>query len=134
MKSKYIEVLSTIYNVDIVIVNRYTTLEDLKEKYVYYDGVELDNSILDCQASTSRCKDKETGKPCIIVKDNRDSKVKGVNKKLDLINTAAHEAFHVMVDIYWFVGESIDFSQNNESSAYFIGWITQHIYEIWTKK
>lgn len=131
---KHIEVLHTVYEVDIVIANKYVTLEDLKKKYAYYDGVELDNDITASQASTARCIDIKTNRPVVLIKYNCDSSIKGVNKKLDLINTASHEATHAAMYIFSYVREFINTDQSNESLAYLIGWITQHTYEIWTKK
>ena len=133
-KNKHITILNTVYNIDIIIANRHVTLKDLQKKYTYYNGDELEESIIDCQASTTCCKYKNTGKPCILIKDNKDSSVKGINKKLDLINTASHEALHAAIDIYSYIGETINTSESNESLAYFIGWLTQHIYETFTKK
>ena len=50
---------------------------------------------------------KKTNRPIILVRHVRDSKVTTVDKKVDLINTCAHEALHVCMDIYTRIGEKV---------------------------
>ena len=134
-KKKYIDIYPTIYRVDLVVANEAVTLKDLQKKYTYVDGTELDENITaDCIASTSTCRDKETGKYIILVKYVADTKVKGIDKKLDLLDTAAHEATHVIMHIYDFIGEKVFCADSNELLANHIGWATKSIYKTWTKK
>ena len=135
-KKKYIDVYSTIYEVDIVVANEAVTLKDLKERYTYSDGIELDDALIDGIACTCTCQDKTTGRCVVLTKFNHYSTVKGVNKNLDLLNTAAHEATHIVLDIYSFIDQPVNNtgSGSMEHMAYFVGWVTEKVYETWTKK
>ena len=126
-----IDVYPTIYNVDLVVANKYTTIEQLNKVYCDVNNEDLtdDTSI----AYTERGYDRKTDKPVIIVRYVRQSKW-AEDQKLDLINTAAHEALHVCMDIYSKIGEKIFEQDSNELFAYLIGWVTECIYKTWTKK
>lgn len=133
-KKKYIETFNTVYEVDIVIANMNVTLKDLQKTYTYSDGVELDDEMLQSMATTARCKNKLTNRYCVVVKYNKPSSIKGIDKRADLINTAAHEALHTAMDLYSFIGEDVRPNDSNENLAYLVGWITEKIYQVWTKK
>lgn len=130
---KHIDTYKTIYSVDLVVANKDVTLKDLQKKYSTHDDNPLPE-LEDCIACTIYGKNKETGRYTIIVKYNRDSKIKGVNKRLDLVNTAAHEATHVVMAIYDQIGEKVFPQDSNELLSCLIGWATECIYKTWTKK
>ena len=132
-KKKHIDIYETPYGVHIVIANEAVTLEDLRKKYKYCDDEELDDYFTQFIATTAKCIDKATGRHVILVKYNSSTSIKGVDKKLDLINTVSHEALHVALDIYAYIGQDVDVN-NNEALAYFVGWISERIYKTWTKK
>ena len=117
-----------IYSCDLVVANQYTTVEQLKELYCFYDGVELSEDIMDGNASTSKCKDIKTGKAVALVKFNRNSAVKGVDKTLSLINIISHEAAHVALDIYELCNQHIYFG-SPEPFCYLQGWACECIYK-----
>ena len=108
MKSKnkpIIDVYPTIYNVDLVVVNKYVTIEKLNKTY---ETVEHTDIVDDkCIAYTQIGYNKKTNQPVIIVRYCKDSKSTTTDKKLDLINTCAHEALHVCMDIYTKIGEKV---------------------------
>lgn len=134
-KKKYIDTYNTIYDVDIVIVNKNVTLKELRKTYCYSNGEELDDSMKSGVATTCRCKNKKTNRYCSLIVYNHDSTFKDADKRADLINTAAHEALHSALDIYSYIGEeSINPNNPNETLTYFVGWITEKIYKTWTKK
>lgn len=133
-KKKYIETFSTVYGVNIVIANINVTLKDLQKIYTYSDGVELNEDLTSCIASTTNCKNKLTGECCVVIKYNETSDIKGTDKHADLVNTAAHEALHTAMNLYSFIGEPIKPEDSNENLAYLVGWITEKIYQVWTKK
>ena len=133
-KKKHIDTYSSIYPVDLVVANETVTLKDLQKKYSYDNEEELTEDIIEGLATTSRCKDKNTGKYVILVKYNHNTTVKGDDKRLCFINTVSHEAVHVAMDIYSFIGEKVYPNDENELLAYLIGWITQCIYKTLTKK
>lgn len=126
-----IDVYETIYDMDIVVANKYTTVEQLNK--VYCDVQHDDLSEIDAVAYTEVGYDRKTDKAVVIVKYVRDSK-HAKDKKVDLINTAAHEALHVCMDIYSKIGEKVFEQDSNELFAYLIGWVTECIYKTWTKK
>lgn len=127
-----VDTYNTIYEIDLVVANIDTTLEELKKTYCYSDGVELDSAITDGYATTSCCINKKTNKQSILVKHNKQSDIKGEDKKIALINTCAHEAVHVFLDIHRSIGEGVCL-ECQEPTAYFIGWATECIYKTLTK-
>lgn len=133
-KKKYIKTYGTVYGVDIVIANMNVGLTDLTKDYTYSDNIELDEDVMECLASTSTAKNRKTNRYCILVKLNNLSSIKGINKTLDLINTASHEALHAALRLYQFAGQDIDVHANNENLAYLVGWLTEIIYGVWTMK
>ena len=131
-KNSIIDTYTTIYYVDIVVANKYTTLEELKELYTYSDGVELDDNVTNHECSTSTCIRKSDNKDCILVKYNRPSDIVGVNKKEDFINTISHEAGHVVMDIYWHMGQRIT-DDSQEPFCYLLGYAAECIYKTLSK-
>lgn len=127
-----IDTYSSIYPVDLVVANKYTTLEELKELYIYSDGVELDEHIMDYSATTSTIKRKSDNKFCILVKYNRSAGYV-CDAKLEFINTCSHEATHVALDIYEFVGQDVC-NCSSEPFCYLQGWATECIYRTLTRK
>lgn len=128
MNKSIIDTYTTIYYVDIVVANKYTTIEELKQLYTYCDGAELDDRVTDCECTTSACTRISDNKNVILVKYNRDSAVKGTNKQLDLINTAAHEAGHVVLDIYDHMNQQVC-NCSPEPFCYLLGYVAECIYK-----
>ena len=133
MKNKHIDTYTTVYPVYLVVANEAVTLEDLKKDFVYSDKNELDEDVLDCQCSTSKVYNKKTNRYCMLVKFNHRTDYKDDDKTTDLINTAAHEAGHVVLDIYDFIGASVDIN-NQEPFTYELGYIAECIYKTLIKK
>ena len=127
-KKSIIDTYPTIYFVDIVVANEYTTLEELKELYTYSDGVELDDQIITGNATTATCTRKSDNKSVCLVKYNRDCRIKGIDKKSDLINTVCHEAGHVTLDIYEAMGQQIC-NCSPEPFCYLLGYASECIYK-----
>ena len=132
MKKSRIDVYPTIYNVDLVVANKYTTIKEINKRYETVERKEFeeDSSI----AFTERGYDKKTGKAIILVKYNHEYNVKGTDKKLDLVNTCAHEALYVCMNIYSKIEENVYKDDSNELLAYLIGWVTECIYRTLTRK
>ena len=126
-----VDIYETIYDIDIVVANRYTTVEQLNKTYCTVNHEDLTDA--DAVAYTECVYDRKTDRPVIIVRYIRQSKW-AEDQKSDLINTAAHEALHVCMDIYSKIGEKIFEQDSNELFAYLIGWVTECIYKTWTKK
>lgn len=133
MKNKHIDTYTTVYPVYLVVANEAVTLEDLKKDFVYSDKGELDEDILNCQCSTSKVYNKKTNRYCMLVKFNHRTDYKDDDKTTDLVNTVAHEAGHVVLDIYDFIGASVDIN-NQEPFTYELGYIAECIYKTLTKK
>lgn len=132
-KNSIIDTYSTIYYVDIVVANKYTTIDELKELYTFSDGEELNDSILGCECTTSTCTRKADNKDCILVKYNRDCKIVGLNKTVELINTIAHEAGHCVLDIYDHMNQRVC-NCSSEPFCYLLGYIAGCIYTTLSKK
>lgn len=132
-RKSIIDTYTTIYYVDIVVANKYTTLEELQELYEFSNEEELTEDIMKSDCSASRCRRKSDGKACILIKHNCSCKIKGVNKHLDLINTVAHEAGHAVLDIYEYIGQDIC-NCSPEPFCYLLGYIAECTYKTLTKK
>lgn len=124
-----IKTIRIIYEVDVAIANQHTTLAQLRKRFTHRNGAELTEEITDCEATTTLCKNKKTNRTTILVKHNRPNSCKDIDKKLNLINVSAHEAVHVMLDIYWAIGDYANLD-SQEPTAYFIGWMTEEIYKV----
>ena len=119
---------SSIYQVTLVVANEFVELEYLRKRYVEPDGVVLSEDILSGLATTSKCIDIKTNGICILVKYNKDTDVKNLDKNLDFINTCTHEATHVALDIYQLIGQNICFC-TPEPFCYLQAWATECIYK-----
>lgn len=128
-----IDTYETVYYVDLVVANRYTTLEQLKKLYCYSDGVELDEEILQGDCTTTPVTRISDNKSCCLVKHNQYTKIKSIPKTEDLINTVSHEAGHVVLDIYSHMNQQIC-NCSSEPFCYLLGYITVSIYKTLTKK
>ena len=127
-KKSIIDTYTTIYFVDIVVANKYTTLEELKELYTYSDGTELDDQLLSGNATTATCTRKSDNCSVCLIKYNNDTKRKNINKQLDLINTVCHEAGHVVLDIYEYIGQNVC-NCSPEPFCYLLGYVSECIYK-----
>lgn len=132
-KKAIIDTYETLYGIDIVVVNRQVNLERLQKLYTYPDGVVLDDFIIDGLATTTVVKRISDNKTCILIKDNKDSDVKSIDKKLDHINTIAHESLHAVLDIYDIIQQKVC-TCTPEPMCYLIGYIAECVYKTLTKK
>ena len=131
-KKSIIDVYPTIYNVDLVVANKYATTKQINKRYETVNRTDFIDD-LECVAYTDVGYDKKTNRAIILVKYNHCTKNVGIDKKLDLINTCAHEAVHVCMDIYSKIGEGVYKDDSNELLAYLLGWVTECIYKTLTK-
>jgi hypothetical protein len=127
-KKSIIDTYSTIYYVDIVVANKYVTLEELKELYTYCDGNELDEAITSTECTTSKCIRKVDNKNVLLVKYNYESCIKSLDKHVEFINTVAHEAGHCVLDIYDHMQQSVC-NCSPEPFCYLLGYIAECIYK-----
>lgn len=128
-----IDTYETLYGIDIVVANRQVSLEKLQKLFVYNDGAMLDDFIINALATTCVVKRISDNKICILIKDNKDTDVKSVNKKLDYINTIAHESLHATLDIYDIIDQKV-YTCTPEPMCYLIGYIAECVYKTLTKK
>lgn len=130
-----INTYTNVYPVDLVVANKYTTLEELRELYDRGEGQELDDKIVDseCNATTSYVRRKKDEKSCILVKHNNDACSKGADKKLNRLCTISHEATHVALDIYDYIEQNIC-NCSPEPFCYLQGWAFECIYKTLSKK
>lgn len=133
-----IDYYETPYEVYLAIANKYTTFEELREIFTYSDGVELDDSFLHdsdgrpYQGVTVSVKRKSDNRQFILVKYITETSVK-VDKLLDMINLADHEACHVILDLYKIIGAEVDLD-HQEHFAYEKSYITTLILKNWLNK
>ena len=132
-KKAIIDTYETLYDIDIVVANRQVSLEKLQKLYTYGDGVMLDDFIIDGLATTAVVKRISDNKTCILIKDNKDTDVKSIDKKLDHINTIAHESLHAVLDIYDIIQQKVC-TCTPEPMCYLIGYIAECAYKTLTKK
>lgn len=132
-KKAIIDTYETLYGIDIVVANRQVSLEKLQKLYTYSDGVMLDDLVIDGLATTAIVKRISDNKTCILIKDNKDTDVKSVDKKLDYINTIAHESLHAVLDIYDIIQQKVC-NCTPEPMCYLIGYIAECVYKTLTKK
>lgn len=130
-----IDTYSCIYPVDLVVANKYVTLEQLQELYDYGKGQELDDKVTnpESNATTTYVRRKEDDKACVLVKYNNNDCSKHVDKKLNYISTISHEAGHVALDIYDYIQQNIC-NCSPEPFCYLLGWATKCIYKTLNKK
>lgn len=131
-KSRIEEYYSDIYDIYLVVANEKVTLEQLKKRYKFPNGEELDDRLLEGSATTSSAIDKKTDASVLIVKYNRYPCNKTLNKKTTLVNICSHEATHVALDIYEMLGQNICFC-TPEPFCYLQAWATECIYKTLTK-
>lgn len=132
-KKSIIDVYPTVYGLDVVVANRYTTTKQINKLYETVDHKDFDEDDGTCLAYTQCGYNKATNRPIILVKYCSDTIQKDRDKKLDLINTCAHEAVHVCMRIYSKIREDVYKDDDNELLAYLLGWVTENIYKTWTK-
>jgi hypothetical protein len=130
-----IDTYTSIYPVELVVANQYTTLEELQKLYTYIDETELDDQITseDSNATVTQVYRKSDHKACCLVKYNNNKCSKFTNKREHYISTIAHEAGHVTLDIYEYINQNIC-NCSSEPFCYLLGWVTQCIYRTLTKK
>lgn len=127
-KKARIDTYSTMYDMDFVVANENVKLNELRKLFEEQDGSELDECYEKwdgCCGTVIRKKDKAK---ILLVKFNRigEGFVSSGDKTLDIIDTCAHEAVHVALDIYNCVNAKID-TDNQENFAYFVAYITERI-------
>lgn len=131
----YIDTYKTIYPIDIVVANRYATLKELQELYTYHNGEELDERMMSNSdiITTTKAKRKSDGKCISLIKYIQPNNIKSIDLRADFVNSCAHEAVHVALDTYEFIGEDVCLA-HQEPFAYFVGYITECIYKTLKKK
>lgn len=132
-KKAYIDTYETVYPMHLVVANEEVTLEQLKKLYCFSDNSILDDAVINGICTTSTVKRISDGRYMSLVKFNRNTDIKNIDKKLDLINTIAHEAVHVVLDTYDYIGEKVN-AQFQEAFAYQVGWTAECIYKTLNKK
>ena len=132
-KKAIIDTYETLYDIDIVVANRQVSLDKLRKLYTYADGVILDDFVVDGLSTTAVVKRISDNKTCILIKDNKDTDVKSIDKKLDYINTIAHESLHAVLDIYDIINQKVC-TCSPEPMCYLIGYIAECVYKTVMKK
>ena len=117
-----------VYDIYLVVANRYATLEELQRAFTYSDDTPLDSRVTDCLATTTGCRRIKDKAYCILVKDNKSGSCTSRDKHLDYINTISHEATHVALDIYEAMSQNICYC-TPEPFCYLQAWAMERIYK-----
>lgn len=137
-KQPHLDTYTTVYPMDIVVANEYVTIEQLRELFTYSDGKELEDSFLDKESFTATTvgffKRRSDNKLVSFVVYLRDTNVK-TDIKADRVNTIAHEAAHIAMDIFNFIGATISsYTTDQEAFAHLVGYVAECIYKTINKK
>ena len=132
-KKAIIDTYETLYDVDIVVANKHVTLEKLQKLYTYPDGVVLDDYIINAMACSAIVKRISDNKTCVLIKDNKETSIKGKDKKADRINTIAHESLHAVFYIYENFMDQKLCACSQEPACYLIGFIAECVYKTLSK-
>ena len=133
---KNIDIYETMYDVNIAVCNRKCTDEDIINNFLTSDGKEITEEYLSTKPTTSaytfRAIDKRNKYATFVVRIlNTYGKTK-LERDTDLINTIAHEAMHIVLDIFDKMNEVVSVHVQ-EPYAYYIGWICECIYKSYKK-
>ena len=128
-----IDTYETLYQIDIVVANKYSTVEELKKKYKYSNDTPLDDFITTGICTTSVVNRLSDNKTCILIKYNHDTKIKSLDPVLDFINTVCHESGHVTLEIYRAIGQDVC-PCSQEPFCYLLGFAAECIYKTLKKK
>lgn len=136
-KKAHIDTYETVYPIHLVVANEAVKLADIRKSYVRCDDEELTDEDLgdDSVCSVIRAKRRSDDRYISLVKFNHPSHYfkKAEEIKADMVNTYAHEACHVVLDTYEFIGEQ-PCTQHQEVFAYQVGWVAECIYKTLAKK
>ena len=134
MKNKsIIDTYTTIYPVNIVVCNKYTTLKDIRNKYKYSDGTEILDIFNTYDAVTIKCISKKDNAKCILIyhmKDYGDNNKERIDNRLKII---VHECSHAIMFTYELIGEDICLEQQ-EPFAYYMEYIFECVLKTLNKK
>lgn len=133
---KNIDIYETMYNADIAVCNKKCTNKDIINNFLTSDDKEITEEYLSVSPTLSaysfRAINKHNRHTTFVV---RILKVFGntkLEKDADLINTIAHEAMHILLDIFDKMDEVVSVHVQ-EPYAYYIGWISECIYKSYKK-
>ena len=129
-----IDIYQTIYNIDLAVCSTKCSNDNIKKYFVKLSKEELTDSDLEynCRGYTINLLSRKDYTPTTLV---RILNVEGKTKKerdIDLLNTIAHEATHVLLDTYSRMNENISLDYQ-EPAAYYMGWIVGNIYKTYFK-
>lgn len=135
-KKVHVDTYESFYPVFLVVANEYATAKDINKEFCWEDGTDvLDSNLtgdLGCALRLMRRSDKRY---CVLVKIH-ENKFNSKKDKYDYnLFTAVHEAGHVILDTYDFIGDDIcSNAVRQEPFCYYLEWIFKCIYTTMTKK
>lgn len=135
-KKGIIDTYTTLYGIDIVVVNQFVKLNNLKKLFAFSKEEGLTDEILSGCACTCKVIRKKDDKLVSLVKFNGYDLAKTEeDRRKERINFAAHEATHVALDIYNYIGSVVPTKDEyQEPFAYLVGYATSVIYKTFCKK
>lgn len=118
-----------LYDTYLCVANKDATLSQIRKYVKWPDGEEFDEPMDSGAAKTFyTLTDKETDADAILVKYNSNTQNKKVDKVIDRVGIASHEATHVALLIYQLLGQNVSF-ESQEPFAYLVEWATECIYK-----
>jgi hypothetical protein len=135
-KKAYIDTYESIYPVILVVANSAVKIEQLRKLYCEYDGTELyDDDMSERGGIVIKAIRKSDSKVVILVRmADEDKYYKDKNKRrMEFLSTIAHEAGHVVLDIYQRISEK-NCTDSQEPFCYTLGWVFKCIYKTCFKK
>ena len=135
-KKAYIDTYESIYPVILVVANSAVKIEQLRKLYCELDGTELyDDDMTVHDGMVIKAIRKSDRKIVILVRmADEDKYYKDKNeRRMEFLSTVAHEAAHVVLDIYQRIDEK-DCFVSQEPFCYTLGWAFKCIYKTCFKK
>lgn len=119
-----------LYDTYLYVANRDATLSQIRKYVKWSDGEEFDEPVDNDAAATTffNLTDKETTADAILVKYNANTQNKKIDKVIDRVGIATHEATHVALRIYQLLSQNVSF-ESQEPFAYLVEWATECIYK-----
>lgn len=135
-KKAYIDTYESIYPAILVVANSAVKIEQLRKLYCEWDGTELyDDDMTTRTGVVIKAIRKSDDKAVILVRmADEDKYYKDKNeRRMEFLSTVAHEAAHVVLNIYQRIEEK-DCFVSQEPFCYALEWAFKCIYKTCFKK
>lgn len=128
-----IDTYTTMYPVDIVVCNKYTTIKDIAKKYKYTNGEEITYDCSTSDAITIKAKSKKDNSNCIIIYHIQDFGSTSKERNEERLKTIVHECIHAALFTYELIDSDVSLD-SQEPFAYYIEYIFGCVLKTLNKK